>query len=135
MLFMKKYDPRYKLQPWDIEHIAYGIARYCLIIRDVRELLGGISRETAYAHVRRWIDLGYAYREAGYILFTQKAFWACNPEFAWRKLGRQNLAHYADVNAVEMYLGKREDMIVLSVLQDLPETALDVVARHGLKRR
>src|SRR5690349_4999052 len=109
---MKKYDPRYKLQPWDAEHIQFGIYRYCLTIFDVRELLGAVSRETAYFHVRRWIDLGYAFRREGFILFTQKAFHHCNVPFSYRNLGRQNLEHAAEFNMVEAFLRNRTGMVL-----------------------
>jgi len=109
---MKKYDPRYKPTPEDPKHWIFGIYRYCLTIDDVRDLLGGVARETAYAHVRRWIDLGFAYRKGGYILFTKKAFWHCGIPFPWRELGIQNLPHYADTNAVERFLHHRKDMVI-----------------------
>lgn len=108
-----KYTPKYKLTPWDCEHIQFGIYRYCLTIKDIRELLGGVSRETAYAHARRWIDLGYAFRSSGYILFTQKAYHYFDVPFYYHSIGRQNLEHYADTNMVEAYLRQRDDMILM----------------------
>jgi len=96
---MKTYDPRYKLQRWDVEHIQFGIYRYCLTIDDVRDLLGGVARETAYAHVRRWIDLGYAFRKGGHILFSKTAYYRCGVPFPYIDIGMQNLPHYADTKS------------------------------------
>jgi len=110
---MKKYDPRYKLTQWDVEHIAFGIYHYCLTINDVRDLLRGVARETAYAHVRRWIDLGYAYRQHGYICFSQRAYHHCGVPFPYINLGGQNLPHYADTTLFERYIRYRGDMILL----------------------
>jgi hypothetical protein len=113
---MKTYTPQTQLALTDLEDIPYGMDRYTLSIPNIRELRGGISRETAYAHARRWIEAEYAERrKGGYIVFTRKAFYHFNPPYKYHNLGDQNLPHHAEVNMVEFWLRKRTDMIVLGI--------------------
>src|SRR5688572_29506024 len=113
---MKTYTPPRQLAPSDLEDIPYGIDRYTLTIPNIRVLRGGISRQVGYDHTKRWIAAGYAERRrGGYIVFTRKAFQHFNVPYTWHHLGEQNLPHHAEVNMVEFWLKKREDMEIVGI--------------------
>src|SRR5438477_718817 len=114
---MNTYTPQHNITRWDVEHLAFGINRYLLTIEDVRELLGDgqpVARQTAYVHVRRWIDAGFAYRKGEYILFPRKTYYRCSVPFPYTELAQKLFNHYRDTNMVERRLKTREDMKVVS---------------------
>jgi len=89
-----------KLQRWDVEHIQFGIYRYCLTIDDVRDLLGGVAAKQRTPMSGAGLILDTHFGKEDISSFSKTAYYRCGVPFPYIDIGMQNLPHYADTNLV-----------------------------------